>query len=82
MRPVSWKPLGSWSASTAPYEALPLSDVHTLLVAMPYTTNYGDGSGGYTQAYLHPYATVNFGSLASMDFTMPWISSLDSFDTS
>ena len=38
------------------------SDVHTLLVAMPYTTNYGTGEGGYTRARLQTYATVNFGN--------------------
>ena len=38
------------------------SDVHTLLVAMPYTTNYGSISGGVEKAYLDAYATVNFGN--------------------
>ncbi len=38
------------------------SDVHTLLVAMPYTTNYGTGEGGYAEAKLETYATVNFGN--------------------
>lgn len=38
------------------------SDVHTLLVAMPYTTNYGDGAGGYAKAWLRSYSTVNFGN--------------------
>ena len=38
------------------------SNRHTLLVAMPYTTNYGNGSGGYSKARLRALATVNFGN--------------------
>ena len=37
------------------------SNRHTLLVAMPYTTNYGNGAGGYSKARLRALATVNFG---------------------
>ncbi|MCI8425555.1 MAG: hypothetical protein HFJ72_07855, partial [Adlercreutzia sp.] len=38
------------------------SSHHTLLVAMPYTTNYGSGAGGYAKAKLRTLATVNFGN--------------------
>lgn len=38
------------------------SNRHTLLVAMPYTTNYGNGAGGYSKARLRALATVNFGN--------------------
>ncbi len=38
------------------------SNVHTLLVAMPYTTNYGSGDKDLPTAKLKTYATVNFGN--------------------